>query len=85
VGFSVTLWLTKEQLQYYNKAKRFVLQEVMMQWGKAVGNAWAAKLSQAEFNIPGIDGGGDDEVMLSFTGMGLASAAGNDECVVAYM
>jgi hypothetical protein len=84
VGFSVTLWLTKDKLQYYNKAKRFVLQEILMQWGKEVGKSWAAKVGQAEFNIPAIDGGGDDEVMLSFSGIGLASAAGNDECVIAY-
>lgn len=85
VSFSVTLWLTKDKLQYYNKSKQFVLQEVMMQWGKVVGGAWGAILRQAEFNIPPIDGGGDDDVMLSFSGIGLASAAGNDECVVAYM
>jgi hypothetical protein len=85
VGFSVTLWLTKEKLQYYNRAKSFVDQEILMQWGTVVGNAWAAVMRQAEFNIPAIDGGGDDEVMLSFTGMGKASAAGNDECVICFM
>ena len=85
VGFTVTLWLTKDKLQYYNKAKQFALQEILMQWGKSVGNAWGAILRQAEFNVPAIDGGGDEEVMLSFSGMGLASAAGNDECVVAFM
>jgi hypothetical protein len=72
-------------LQYYNRAKSFVDQEILMQWGTVVGNAWAAVMRQAEFNIPAIDGGGDDEVMLSFTGMGKASAAGNDECVICFM
>jgi hypothetical protein len=85
VGFSVTLWLTKEKMAYYNKAKQFVLQEVLMQWGKEVGKSWAAKVPNAEFNIPAIDGGGDDEVMLSFTGIGLATAAGNDECIACYI
>jgi hypothetical protein len=84
VGFSVTLWLQKDKLGYYNRAKKFTLQEVLMQWGTAVGNAWAAKLGQAEFVIPAVSGGGDEEVMLPFTGMGLATAAGNDECVVCY-
>lgn len=85
VNFSVTLWLEKDKMQYYGKSKQFVLQEILMQWGKVVGGAWGCVMRQAEFNIPAIDGGGDDEVMLSFTGIGLASAAGNDECVVAFM
>jgi hypothetical protein len=84
VGFSVTMWLTKEKLAYYNRAKRFVLQEILMQWGKEVGKSWAAKVPQAEFNIPAIAGGGDEEVMLPITGIGLASSAGNDECIVCF-
>jgi hypothetical protein len=84
VGFSVTMWLQKDKMLYYNRGKNFTLQEVLMQWGKTVGNAWAAKIGQAEFNIPPISGGGDEEVMVPITGIGLATAAGNDECVVAY-
>lgn len=84
VGFSVTLWLEKDKVKYYNRAKRFVSQEVLMQWGREVGKSWAAKLGQAEFDIPAIDGGGDDEVMLPVSGAGLATAAGNDECVICF-
>ena len=84
VGFSVTLWLEKDKMQYYVKAKQFVNQEILMQWGKEVGKSWAAKVGQAEFNIPAISGGGDEEVMLPITGIGLASSAGNDECIVCY-
>jgi hypothetical protein len=83
-GWSTTLWLKKHELAYYNKAKRFVLQEILMQWGRDVGNTWAAKVPNAEFNIPPIDGGGDEEVMLTISGIGLASSIGNDECIVAF-
>lgn len=85
VGFSVTLWLKKSEMAYYNRSKRFVMQEILMQWGKEVGNTWAAKVARAEFVIPAIDGGGDEEVMLSFTGMGLSQVGGNTECVIAFI
>jgi hypothetical protein len=84
VGWSTTLWLTKDKMAYYNRAKRFVLQEILLQWGKEVGKTWVAKVPQAEFNIPAIDGGGDEEVMLPITGIGLATTAGNNECIVAF-
>lgn len=84
VGWSTTIWLTKDKLGYYTKAKKFVLQEVLMQWGKEVGKSFAAKVPNAEFNIPAIAGGGDEEVMLPITGMGLASSAGNDECIICF-
>lgn len=84
VGFSVTLWLEKDKMQYYVKAKQFVNQEILMQWGKEVGKTWAAKLPSSEFNIPAIAGGGDEEVMLPITGIGLATTAGNDECFVCF-
>jgi hypothetical protein len=71
-------------MAYYNRAKRFVMQEILMQWGKEVGKTWAAKIPRAEFVIPAIDGGGDEEVMLSFTGMGLSQVGGNTECIICY-
>jgi hypothetical protein len=85
VAFTATLWLKKDVFQYYIRAKRFVQQEILMQWGKEVGKTFAAKFPQAEFNIPAIDGGGDEEVMLPISGMGLATTANNDEVVVCFM
>jgi len=86
VNFSSSMWLEKAQIKLYNNAKQFVMQEIMIQLGKTLGNVVAAKMDRAEFNTPGIDGGGDEEVVMSFEGMALGSlSGGNDELFVAFL
>lgn len=86
VSFSLTFWLEKENVKMYNTAKQFTTQEVMVQLGMFQGQVCAVKIDRGEFNIPGIDAGGDEDVMLPIEGMGLGSpTGGNDELVVAFL
>lgn len=86
ITFDVTLWLEPQQAKLYNDAKKFSAYPVTLQLGKGVGTTTAYRLPKAEFNIPRVDGGGDDEVSLPLTGVGLATLInGNDEAFMAYL
>lgn len=84
VSFSATLWLEPAQAALYNEAKAFTAQEVVLQHGKTKGAIIAFRLPYGEFNIPKVDGGGDDDVMIPIGGIGVGSVTGNDESVVAW-
>lgn len=85
VAFSTTMWLTKSFYLFYNKAKAFTAQEVLIQLGNVIGKTVAAKLPNAEFTVPAVNGGGAEEVMVPINGVGLASSADNDEVILSFL
>lgn len=86
ITHDVTVWLEPYQVKFYNRAKRFASQSVMLQAGKTIGNTIAYKIPNSEMNIPTIPGGGDDEVTVPMSGVGLGTlVSGNDEIYYAYL
>jgi hypothetical protein len=75
VQFSTTMWLTKDFYMYYNAAKAFTSQQILIQLGKTIGKTVASYMPAAEFNIPAINGGGAEEVMVPISGVGLSTKA----------
>lgn len=86
ITFSLTLHLKQEVVKVYNQAVNFEQQEFMIQLGKIAGYICAAKVNKAEVTIPTLDGGGDEDVVVTLDGGGYAAlSAGNDECYVSYL
>lgn len=80
VTFEFELYLRKDYLKQYGKAKRFVSQAVVFVAGTAAGKIVTITLPACEFEIPAIDGGNIEEVMLPIKGVAMATTAtANDE------
>jgi hypothetical protein len=85
VTFEFELFLRKDYLRYYGKAKQFVSSAVTFVAGTQPGKICTIFIPKAEFEIPQIDGGGIEEIMLPVKGVALmTSDTGNDEITITF-
>lgn len=86
VTFSIDLHLKKEIVGLYNQAVSFTNQELMIQLGKLEGYICAVMIPKAEFTIPAVEGGGDEDVTITLeSGAYAEELVGNDEMFLAYL
>ncbi|HNU70853.1 MAG TPA: phage tail tube protein [Thermodesulfobacteriota bacterium] len=83
VTFDLNLYLDKDYLRYYGDALQYVSKALVLTIGSTAGSICTINLPYAEFNIPPIDAGGNDEVKWKISGAALGSS-GDDEISVVF-